>query len=148
MKWDHGRIEIWKMTLNLIAKKPMLGCGPDNLKKGLFISCKYEAIKFYLRNHTVVDKAHNEYLNIAATIGVPALILYLTFLSLILLPKLKNKSKLNYIFVLVIISYLAQAFFNISTIGVAPLFWMILGLSDNQYIDRNCLKQKNIRNNK
>ena len=64
------------------------------------------------------------------------------------LPKLKNKSKLNYIFVLVIISYLAQAFFNISTIGVAPLFWMILGLSDNQYIDRNCLKQKNIRNNK
>ena len=99
MKWDHGRIEIWKMTLNLIAKKPMLGCGPDNLKKGLFISCKYEAVKFYLRTHTVVDKAHNEYLNIAATIGVPALILYLTFLSLILLPKLKNKSKLNYIFV-------------------------------------------------
>ena len=61
------------------------------------------------------------------------MILYLVFLSLIVFPKMKYmfKDKLIFILVTTIICYLAQAFFNISTIGVAPLFWMLLGLSDN-----------------
>ena len=35
---------------------------------------------------------------------------------------------------LAIICYIVQAFFNISTIGVAPLFWMLLGLSENEEV--------------
>ena len=31
-----------------------------------------------------------------------------------------------------IIAYLVQAFFNISTIGVAPIFWFLLGLIQNE----------------
>ena len=73
-------------------------------------------------------------MQIAAIIGIPALIIYLGFLALIVLPKMKImfKDKTSFIIFLIILSYLAQAFFNISTIGVAPLFWMILGLSDNE----------------
>ena len=79
---------------------------------------------------------HNEYLHIAATIGIPALIIYLIFISTILIPKMKQmmNNKVSYIITLAIICYLVQAFFNISTIGVAPIFWMILGLSDNTEI--------------
>lgn len=129
-----GRIEIWEMTLKLIAQKPILGCGTDNLKLGLYTNCTEDFNQYLARTLTVVDKAHNEYLHIAATIGIPALIIYLIFISMILLPKIRHmfSNKLYFVISITIISYLVQAFFNISTIGVAPLFWMILGLVDNQ----------------
>ena len=129
-----GRIFIWKITLKLITKKPILGCGPDNLWRGLVYNCTQEAYDSAKRTQTSIDKAHNEYLHIAATLGIPALICYLVFITLILFPKLKltAKNKAYLILCLAIISYLVQAFFNISTIGVAPLFWMLLGLIDNK----------------
>lgn len=128
-----GRMEIWKMTLKLIAKKPLFGCGTDNLRRGLKINCPEEFNDFITRTKSIPDKAHNEYLQIAATIGIPAVVIYLVFICLILLPKMKYmlKDKTKFIICITIISYLVQAFFNISTIGVAPLFWMILGLCDN-----------------
>lgn len=129
-----GRIEIWKMTLKLIVQKPIFGCGTDNLKVGLYKNCTEDFRQFATRTLTVPDKAHNEYLHIAATIGVPALVAYLIFIGIILLPKMRHmlSDKIVFGVSITIISYLVQAFFNISTIGVAPLFWMILGLVDNQ----------------
>lgn len=129
-----GRMEIWKMTIKLIGKNPIFGCGTDNLRHGLMKDCQDEFLKFAYRTKTIPDKAHNEYLHIAATLGIPALIIYLMFVGMILFPKMKDmfKYKTMLIISITIISYLVQAFFNISTIGVAPLFWMILGLSDNE----------------
>ena len=131
-----GRGKIWRWTLVVISKKPIFGCGPDNLYKGIKTYCKEEVEQDEAKYRNKTDKAHNEYLQIAATIGIPALITYLTFLSLIIFPKLKNMFKKQAIFILLItiIGYLAQAFFNISTIGVAPLFWMLLGLIDNKEV--------------
>ena len=133
-RMGSGRIAIWKITLKLISKKPVLGCGPDNLWDGLVQNCTDETYKFVKATHTGIDKAHNEYLQIAATIGIPALICYLIFITLILVPKIKLAitNKTYFIICLTVISYLIQAFFNISTIGVAPLFWMLLGLIDNE----------------
>ena len=133
-----NRIEIWKMTLKLIAQKPLFGCGTDNLKRGLLKYCREDFFAFAIRTSGAPDKAHNEYLQIAATMGIPAVIVYTIFVSAILLPKMKNmfKNKVAYILSLTIISYLTQAFFNISTIGVAPLYWMLLGITD-RYVDYN-----------
>lgn len=133
-KMGSGRIEIWKFTLKLISKKPILGCGPDNLWDGLVQNCTEEIYEYAKKTHIGIDKAHNEYLQIAATIGIPALVCYLIFIAFILVTKIKLAitNKTYYIILISIISYLVQAFFNISTIGVAPLFWMLLGLIDNK----------------
>lgn len=133
-KMGSSRIEIWTITLELIKKKPLLGCGTDNIKEGLLKNCTEEAYQFIKRSNVIIDKVHNEYLQIAATIGIPALIIYLIFIILVLIPKIKlaKNNKIYFIISLTIISYLVQAFFNISTIGIAPLFWMLLGLSDNR----------------
>lgn len=58
---------------------------------------------------------------------------------MIIIPKLKYIFKQKYIFILLSIigSYLVQAFFNISTIGIAPLFWLTLGIIDNKKIIEN-----------
>ena len=133
-RMGSGRIEIWKMTMQVILNRPIFGCGVDNLNNGLHTYCEEQINNRVSRTGKDVDKAHNEYLQIAATIGIPALIVYLSFIGLILFPKIKEmfKNKLLFILVLTIIGYLTQAFFNISTIGVAPLFWMLLGIVDNK----------------
>ena len=133
-----GRIGIWMATLNSIAKEPFLGTGPDTLKDAL-INNSVEYVVYRLGYyHEIVDKAHNEYLQIAATIGIPALIIYLAFLAQIIF-KEKNIFRNNntFIFWVSIISYLAQAFFNISTIGVAPIFWLLLGVVQNEKFKKN-----------
>ena len=129
-----GRIRIWTLTLKEIASSPLLGTGPDTLVDGLNKNVRNEHIQFMLDTHQYIDKAHNEYLQIAATIGIPAMIVYLAFLAQILGSQKKQIFKDNSTFILIIpiISYIVQAFFNISTIGVAPVFWALLGLVQNQ----------------
>lgn len=132
-EFGSHRIRIWRMTLRATAVHPLLGSGPDTLAKSLLYNATDEAMEFIRITDTYADKAHNEYLQIAATIGIPALIVYLALLAQIL-SKNKNMFKNNGTFILIIpiIAYLVQAFFNISTIGVAPIFWLLLGLIQNQ----------------
>ena len=135
-----SRIEILKLTIKLIQKNLLVGVGVDNLKDGLYKNIDMiidgGAYEFTIRSNTVIDKAHNEYLQIAATMGIPALIIYLTFIGIIVLKNLKLAIKNNaqFIILMSIISYLIQAFFNISTIGVTPLFWLMLGLISNEEV--------------
>lgn len=149
-KMGSSRIEIWKVTLRLIQKHPLIGVGVDNLKDGLYKNIDMildgGAYQFTIKSDTVIDKAHNEYLQIAATIGIPALIIYLIFIGIIVLKNLKLSIKNNarFIMLMSIISYLIQAFFNISTIGVAPLFWLMLGLISNDEVVRKI--NENINN--
>ena len=116
-----------------------MGVGPDNLKNGIVKNVTDESFEFIKAHNGIPDKAHNEYLQIAVTLGIPALIAYLIFLGMIIIPNLKYIFKQKYIFILLSIigSYLVQAFFNISTIGIAPLFWLTLGIIDNKKIIEN-----------
>jgi putative inorganic carbon (HCO3(-)) transporter len=127
------RLFIWKKSLPLVPKYFWVGSGPDTFayvfpndqeKKGFF-------------GDMIVDKAHNEYLQMAITLGVPALLTYLYLLFVILRNAFKavknvqlDKEKiLLYGLISTIFSYLVQAFFNISTVPVAPIFWAILGMT-------------------
>jgi O-antigen ligase len=57
-----GRIMIWNITGKIITKHPLLGVGPEHLRKA--ISKEQPALKKeYLRNKgTGIDRAHNEFL--------------------------------------------------------------------------------------
>ncbi|TDT61994.1 O-antigen ligase family protein [Fonticella tunisiensis] len=122
------RIFIWKKCLKLIATKPIFGFGPDTLDI-LFMKNFYEDTKKYFGDLSV-DKAHNEYIQIAASSGLPAAILYLTFVGAILFKSFKNFKKNILIIPLLcsISGYLIQAFFNISVVSVAPVYWGFLGI--------------------
>lgn len=133
------RINIWKISLELIQKYPILGVGTENMLNGVKENLTERSKDFIIKTKSIPDKAHNEYLHIAVTMGIPAAVLYLIFLALILLPKLKKMFNNYTLFIImsVIISYSAQAFFNISTIGVAPLFWIALALVDNKNVNES-----------
>ena len=63
------------------------------------------------------------------TQGIFSLISYLALFAIVTKKGIKHSFKQNEVFlVLPIIGYLVQAFFNISVIEVAPIFYIALGL--------------------
>ena len=76
------------------------------------------------------DKAHNEYLHIAVTTGIPSLLVYLTLIAQIVLKglfRLKN-CKIMLLLLSSVIGYMTAAFFIISVVSVAYVYWIFLGL--------------------
>lgn len=127
------RVLIWKQTCGLLPKYFWLGCGIEQLgvvPKGAV----------GVENIISFDKAHNEYLNLWVTEGIFAIIFYLVFLFALFfpgvmrffqrqkkVPKDVTRDVLSKIVLFAFFGYIAQAFFNISVIQVAPYFWMICG---------------------
>jgi O-antigen ligase len=129
-----GRLKIWEITWEVIKKHPIFGTGPENLKPVLKADFKKELNAYYRMKGVTIDKAHNEYLHIAAVSGIPSLIIYLALIVMIFwknIPSFKT-DRVKLIVGFAILGYLTQAFSNISVIAVAPLFWILLGhLSSN-----------------
>jgi O-antigen ligase len=125
------RIFIWKSAVKLIPEKTLLGYGPDTFDIAFMKNFSNESKKYF--GKAIVDKAHNEYIQIAVTSGIPSLILYIFMLIAITLKSL-NKMKKNILIIPIFCSitgYLIQAFFNISVVSVAPVYWALLGVLNN-----------------
>lgn len=69
------RIEYWKSTFSMISKYPLFGCGPGNYQT------TFAQFQLPQTSETVAEP-HNFLLEIAATAGVPAMILFGIFLWL------------------------------------------------------------------
>ena len=134
-----GRIYIWNLAIKITEAHPFLGSGPDTFRYVIEKEFTNEGIAWIQKHNSVIDKAHNEFLQISSTMGIPALLAYLLFLIFIIKDNFKNifKNEVSFLFGITIIGYLVQSFFNISVINVAPLFWMLLGASNNIDIKRN-----------
>ena len=129
-EYGTGRIYVWKETLKEVPKNLFTGIGIDNLK---YIKNGSPIIRHVEKEDGIhnfaYDKSHNEYLQILITGGIFYLISYLIFYFIIVKNGIKDcfKNKEVYL-ILPVIGYLVQAFFNISVIEVAPLFYIALGL--------------------
>ncbi|WP_160675206.1 O-antigen ligase family protein [Clostridium sp. C8-1-8] len=133
-----SRMYIWKRGITFIPEHPMFGSGPDTF--GIVFLQKYSDELEYMQNITggIVDKAHNEYLQLTVTSGIPALLIYLALVAFICLKLIKRISRAEETYqilylglLMAIIGYLVQAFFNISVVSVAPVFWAMLGIGAN-----------------
>ena len=125
-----GRVQIWYMSKEAILANPIFGTGPENLKEYFFQSNNERFNIYAKRTGKTVDKAHSEVLHIMAVSGIPAALVYLSFLIVIYW---KNRKFILHhnsttILAFAVSTYLVQALFNISVIAVAPLFWILLGV--------------------
>ncbi|WP_017381162.1 O-antigen ligase family protein [Paenisporosarcina sp. TG-14] len=129
-----SRLIIWQKDVTILDDYFWIGSGIDT--HAIVFPATPDELEEYFNNRTImVDKAHNEYLQIAVTIGIPALLVYLLLLFKVYrraFQTLKgaNKQQKHIIFTLlaVITGYLVQAIFNISVVSVAPILWMFLGI--------------------
>ena len=112
-----GRMYIWKQVVNLIPNHWAFGIGLDHLAyRNIVIPA----------NSSLVDKAHNVYLDLAVSTGIFSLLAYIVFLMSIVWSAIK---KGNLLFFFMITSYLVQGLFNIDIVMIMPIFWIVLGLS-------------------
>lgn len=132
-----GRGFIWSRTLPLILKSPLVGYGadtfaavfPQNDLKGKIIT--------YGDANQLVDKPHNYYLEVATNTGLISLVAILGIFITYIIGCFKTYKKMNFrdnyyilslgVF-LSVMGYLGAAFYNDSTVAVAPVFWVILGM--------------------
>ncbi|KKK33046.1 hypothetical protein WQ57_24155 [Mesobacillus campisalis] len=127
-----NRFFIWEKSMPLLKENFWLGSGPDTFA----LVFPEDEEKKQMFGDVIVDKAHNEYLQMGVTIGFPGLLTYLFLIVFVLRKSLQairdadEKDKLVIIGLLsTIAGYLVQAFFNISVAPVAPIFWAILGIT-------------------
>ena len=116
------RVYIWKHTLKIVPKNIIHGVGIDNYPYAF-------NGRPLVRKNIYYDKTHNEYLQTLVTGGIFYLLSYLGLYIIAIKNGIKNKKY----YLLPVIGYLIQAFFNISVIEVAPFFYINLGLLVNRY---------------
>ena len=117
----------WKQGIKAIQIDPLLGVGPDN-----FVYTQLHRSLAVSGNPNAVDNPYNEYLYIAATRGVPSLLMHIALIAVcfVLLWKRRNtmKSWVRISAAGAVILYCAAAFTGMSVLSVAPVFWMLLGI--------------------
>lgn len=124
----NAREQIFNLSLRAFCEKPFLGTGPDTLKLRLEDDFTKEYYEYLLNEKEYIDKAHNEFLEYAVSDGIFTVIAYVALLVVIIIGLIKNKKDdINKVLLLVIIGYILQSMLNISTVGVAQIFWIILG---------------------
>lgn len=124
-----GRMKILKMSFEAFKSKPLLGTGPDTLGERFQLDFDSELGEYITVHNAYPDKAHNEYLEYAASCGIFTLIAYILLIGCIFKGLIKNiNDDRAKIMIISLIGYLVQGFFNISVIMVAPLYWIMLGV--------------------
>ena len=135
------RIATWKFTIMMIKDHPLLGSGIGTFK---YNSLNYQAKFFDQENNRslypygVADKAHNEYLQLGAEVGMLGLGIFIWLIisyfryGLRILKKLKDKYKQGILIGLMggVMAVLIDAIFGfpLHLPATLVLFWLFIGL--------------------
>ncbi|MBR6718893.1 MAG: O-antigen ligase family protein [Oscillospiraceae bacterium] len=117
----------WKQGVKAIKIDPLLGVGPDN-----FPFTQMRTSLEITANANAVDNPYNEYLYIAATRGIPSLLMHLAMLvcCFVLVWKRRGivQSWVRLAACCAVALYAVTALVGMSVLTVAPVFWALLGV--------------------
>lgn len=137
------RIQMWEASLPLIPERPLLGSGPDTFK---YVFGKHKPRGWVTHiSDPLLDKAHNDVLQVTVTHGVLGLVAYLWILTLFIclgLRKLRSgtgmqKGHMGAGILGAFLAYIIQLQFNFSHFSTAPYFWMLLGFGSGMFLSDN-----------
>ncbi len=130
---DNGRFDIWKNTLKIVKKRPILGVGYDNLylaypnksKESVVFSITNSSVKKKdSRGAVIVDNAHNMYLNSLVSSGILGVIPFLILLAITFFKGLKQRNK---VLLFAFVAFSIQGFANINMLTTTPIYFIIIG---------------------
>lgn len=122
------RIRLWKHSLKYIKEKPLFGYGPE----GTYYVWIFEDDMGY-------DRPHNEYIQTALFMGIPAAIFYITGLLMLFVYCIKNRKQLPSYAIIsgtAVFAYCISAFFGNSMYYTTPYFFMMLGMISNPLLEK------------
>ena len=149
-----GRGYIWSRTIPILKTRFVKGSGADNYPI-VFPQDDFVAkLNINMDANMVIDKPHNQYLQLASNTGVLSLLSLLTIWGIYIISSLKLYSKIKFdslsayigaSCLVSIIGYLTAGVFNDHIVSVSPLFWITLGfgISINLKIKRDTAQIKN-----
>lgn len=132
-QWGTHRGYAWIRSIILFKnggiKNILIGTGPDTFGPVIKAVYREDMLK---RHGSVFDNAHNEYLNYLVTVGILGVLAYISILGTIIFRCVKrSKDKLSFLLVItVIVSYSAQALFNLATPIVTPYLFVFISIGE------------------
>jgi len=134
------RISVWKVSLNALKERPILGYGPENFEiafnkyydpslPGIGAVVPDLGIQWY----KWWDRAHNFLFDISITVGLPGLIIYLCFFLVLFwqLQKLKKKEPeaaiVSHGLQATFIGYLTANLFSFDCVDVYLILFLLIG---------------------
>ena len=122
----------WSEGFKLVKEYPILGAGADCVTKALYNTTEPPKLAT-----GTIDRPYNEYLYVAISRGILTLLAYLALLFFTIRKCIKSlklfysksSSWIDVAITTALVAYIVQAFFNMSSITVAPIFWLLLGLA-------------------
>jgi len=127
------RVFIWKQTLSLIRTRPLLGWGLETLGS-IFPYDRPSLVVVFGRRPVIIDRAHNDLLQTAVSVGVPGALAYVAFWALCVRSAVRlawsTKGTDRLIaagWLAGLVAYLIQAQLSFSAVAVTPLVWLFAG---------------------
>ncbi|CAN5848043.1 hypothetical protein BH23ACT11_BH23ACT11_14850 [soil metagenome] len=122
------RLLMWRDSVPVILERPLIGHGPDSLAEP-FKRYEGEDLRAFFPDGQVIDKAHNELLQVAATTGLLGLAAYLW----IFVSYFRHAYKSGGWPLLApsggVLAYILQLQTAFTTIATGVTFWAILGVT-------------------
>ena len=122
-----GRIGLWKQAVKYIKEKPVFGFGPEGLTDR------------YWDDGFTNDRPHNEFIQHAVFLGIPALAFYLVALISVFWYCIKRIRKLSPCMLAaggIVFGYCVSAFFGNTMYYTTPYYFVFLGMLSACYLEK------------
>ncbi len=127
------RLYIWEHTLRLIYARPLAGWGLETLGE-VFPYSQPGLVEHFGLRPVIIDRAHNDLLQMAVSVGVPGATAYAVFWGLVVVSAVRlwrrSGGRLRLLaagWLSAIVAYLIQAQFSFSAVALAPIVWLLAG---------------------
>jgi|LSQX01.1.fsa_nt_gb O-antigen ligase len=134
-----GRWILWVNGIRFIFEKPIFGYGPDNLGAR------------YLLEGINIDRPHNEIIQFAASLGIPAALFYVSAILLHFRNLYKYKEHVSILCLglySAVFTYFVSSMFGNTMFYTSPFYFMIFGLSvgnmNNTLIEKGLLETNSV----
>ena len=114
-----SRIGLWKQAFRFMKDRPVFGYGPDGLWS------------LYYEKGFSSDRPHNEFIQHAVYLGIPAALMYIGAILSLFIYCIKRIKKLNVLMLTIggmVCAYLVSSFFGNTRYYTAPYYFMTLGM--------------------
>lgn len=127
------RVYLWHQGVASLARRPLLGYGPDNLVLVFPQQWDETRARFWGPVPRTIDRAHNEFLDLGLSLGIVGLLAYGWVVGTALRSAVRAlRGPLDVHLrggaaLAGLLGYLLALQFGFSVVGVAPVFWSVLG---------------------
>jgi O-antigen ligase len=120
-----SRVDEWRIAARVIADRPVLGTGPEGYRIAFVDHVDQRYLDRY-GTDVVTDRAHSIVLDIAATVGLPGLALFVVLMALVMRHVVTAMRGGEWVAV-GLVAYVVQQLLLFPVMELDPLWWLLAG---------------------